>query len=96
MGVSWYAATMTGSGVTEFAYLIKYPDGLTTLDQVIIRRGVNLSNTHADTVGGLTTALTLPAGAYALTARWRRVSGNGTLTVDGNDQITMRVKEVVG
>lgn len=95
LGVAWYAAGMTGSGVTEFAYLIRYPDGVTTLDLLIIRRGVNLATTHADTYGGLTTVLTLPAGGYSITARWRRVSGNGTLTVDANDQITMHVKEVI-
>lgn len=84
------------STIMEFSFLIHLPDGVTTYESAIIRRVFNTADAHQDMAGGVTTNLTLPAGAYTLTARWRRVSGTGTPTTDVNDSVTMRVKEVTG
>ena len=81
--------------VVELAATIAYPDGVTTVDQVLYHRAINATADHRDMSGGLTTpGLTLPGGAYSITARWRRVSGTGTLATDGNDSTTLWVREV--
>jgi hypothetical protein len=92
LNLSCRSAT-AASTIGEFGLLITFPDA-TTLDQVVFRRVFNTADAHQDMSAGLTTNLTLPAGPYGLTARWRRVSGSGTLTVDVNDSVTMGVKEV--
>jgi hypothetical protein len=84
-----------GAMVAEVGVLIAFPDG-TSLDQALFHRAFSIAEIHQDLTGGLRTSLTLPGGAYSLTARWRRVSGTaGTLTMDANDSITLTVEEVV-
>jgi hypothetical protein len=87
-------STVTAT-VVELAATLAYPDGLTTVDQVLFRRAINAATDHRDMSGGLTTpGLTLPGGAYSITGRWRRVSGTGTLATDGNDSCTLWAREV--
>lgn len=92
------AVSMTSSAtatVVELAGTIAYPDGVTTVDQVLFHRALNTVSLHQDLVGGVTTpGLTLPGGAYSITGRWRRVSGTGTLSYDSNDSTTLWTREV--
>jgi hypothetical protein len=64
-------------------------------DQDVIRMCLNAANSHQGYAGTITTSASLPGGNYSATARWLRVSGSGTVTVDSNDQISIEVEEVV-
>jgi hypothetical protein len=87
--------TTVNPTVVEVGGMITLPDA-TTSDQVLFKRAINAASDHRDMSGGITTpGLTLPAGAYTVTARWRRVSGTGTLTMDSNDGVTVWAREVV-
>lgn len=93
LGLAVACRSDTNDTTIEWALMLTFPDA-TTFDQVMFRRYTATIANHLDRVGGLTTNLTLPAGLYSATARWRRVSGSGTPTVDGNDSVTITVKEV--
>lgn len=87
--------TTVSPTVVEIAANVALPDG-TNFDQVMYHRALNAPNDHRDLSGGLTTVgLTLPGGGYAITARWRRLSGSGTLTMDSNDSCTVWAREVL-
>lgn len=86
----------TATSTIEVGALITFPDATTT-DQVLFHRIILVTaGAHFDCHGGVTTALTLPAGPYGVTGRWRRSSGTGSPTIDSNDSITIHAKEVTG
>lgn len=45
-------------------------------------------------VMGSTRTPAIPSGDYTITARWRRISGTGNLTQDGNDAVNIEVDEI--
>jgi hypothetical protein len=53
----------------------------------------NTANKHEILPGS--THVALDAGDYTFTARWRRVSGTGTLTSDSNDLLIWHVEEIL-
>lgn len=57
-------------------------------------RTANASLTSHTPFSGVIDIPNLPAGTYAVTARWARLDGAGTTTVDVNDFLTFKVKEV--
>ena len=84
------------SGVAiEIAVMVSSLDGVTSYDQLMVRRIINTVNSHEE-LGGWVDTAALPAGSYTFTVRWRRASGSTeTLTVDVNDSVSLRVQEVV-
>lgn len=81
--------------VFEVGANITLPDA-SQFDQTLYHRVLHIVNTHQDHMGGITTpGLTLPAGGYSVTGRWRRTTGTGVMTMDVNDSCTIHVKEVV-
>jgi hypothetical protein len=93
MGVSMYSTAVTT--IIEIAAYVASTDGSIAYDQRVIKFGINPANEHTDATGW-TTSAPLPGGVgYAVTGRWRRVSGTGTMTTDGNDHCYIRVEEVV-
>lgn len=68
-------------------------DGLVSYDETMFHRA-GQANIHHDYSSWITTGAVM-AGSYVATARWLRLSGAGTLTVDGNDSISIHIKEVV-
>lgn len=81
--------------VVETAVAILSFDGTVAYDETLTKRAFNAASDHRSIAGGATTAALAGGQTYSITARWRRVSGTGTLTVDGNDSMNMRVREVV-
>lgn len=93
MAISMYASSVPT--VVEFAAAILSEDGLTSYDAVLTRMPHNTANNHTTLYGGETTAAHPGGQNFTITARWRRVSGGGNMTVDANDYVTLRVREVV-
>lgn len=91
-----FSLTSTATAtVVEFACFIQSSDGSISYDEIIGHRAINEANSHRD-LGGWSDTAALPGGqSYAITGRWRRVSGAGTLTTDANDACYIRVQEVV-
>jgi hypothetical protein len=65
----------------------------TPIDVVSGQLNFNVTGTHLP-LAGWARAVSIPAGSYTLTARWRRISGTGVLTVDQNDLIALEVDEI--
>jgi hypothetical protein len=86
-------STVTGTVVELGAYVASV-DGTVAYDEVICKRAINAAGDHRE-IGGWTTTAALVGGGYAVTGRWRRVSGTGTLNMDANDGVHLRVQEVV-
>lgn len=63
-------------------------------DYVIWHMIHNPANTH-DAYSGIIRVAGLVAGSYAVTGRWRRPAGGGTLTMNSDDWFNMSVQEVV-
>jgi hypothetical protein len=83
------------STVVEFALQVTSNDGTVAYDEIIGRRSYNEASSHRDFGGWSDTAAVVGGQGYTATARWRRVSGTGTLTTDGNDACYIRIQEVV-
>jgi hypothetical protein len=93
INISMYSTV--ASTVVEIGGGLIFPDATQT-DLAIFHRAFNAATDHRDIGGGITTpGLTLPAGSYSVVARWRRVSGTGTLTMDANDSCTVWAREVI-
>ncbi len=89
------SAYVTASGFTVMKVGYRLRDGNTIdYDEDIARFDLVSTNNHY-AWGGIATTAALPAGNYTATARWLRVGGSGTLTVDAQDLIHMEAEEVI-
>jgi hypothetical protein len=70
-------------------------DSTINTDITLYQRTINAASQHGDWTGGVETALVLPGGAYTVTGRWLRRSGTGTLTMNADDGVWIKVKEVL-
>jgi hypothetical protein len=61
-------------------------------DGTIGQMQYNVVSEHKD-VTGMYRYINMPAGHYQATARWRRTSGTGTMTSDGNDDVWLFLEE---
>jgi hypothetical protein len=84
----------TAAGPVEIGVYVLSFDGTVSYDQVVMRRYLNDINSHHSMTSWVDTAALAGGQSYAFTARWRRVSGTGVMSVDGNDSIAIRVQEV--
>lgn len=90
--VSAYVVT-SGFTVMKVGYRLRDGDTI-DYDEDVARFDLVSTNNHYGW-GGIATTAALPAGNYTATARWVRVSGSGTLTVDAQDLIHMEAEEVI-
>jgi hypothetical protein len=91
VGVSlWVTSTPT---VATIGMSLLSGDLSVNYDETLFHRAGQAS-IHHDYSGWITTGA-LHADTYTATARWLRLSGAGTLTVDGNDSISIHIIEVV-
>lgn len=86
--------TVANTGFSVGANVLS-ADGSINTDQLLYQRAWNAAFEHHDWTGGTTTALTLPGGSYTITGRWLRRSGTGTLTMNTDDGVWLKVKEVL-
>jgi len=80
----------------EVAANILSTDGTVNTDLALYTASFDTASVHRTLKGGLTTALTLPGGGYSVVGRWRRSAGTGTPTINTNDNVMIRVREVLG
>jgi hypothetical protein len=85
--------SVTGT-VPEIGTSVESFDGTVAYDEAIIHRAVNAAGDHRDMSGCITTPVLAGGQTYGITARWRRLSGTGNLTVDLNDTVSIDVREV--
>lgn len=80
---------VTGSvpDVAEFGVLIN------GTDYAIMKGTISAASIHK-TFSGIRLIGGIAAGTYTVQARWRRVSGSGTVTGDGDDRLSFAVMEV--
>jgi hypothetical protein len=81
------AATVTEIGVNITSGAVAY-------DLTVIHHVLSTANAHTSISRTVTTPTADPSDDFTVTARWLRVSGTGTLTVDSNDRISISVREV--
>jgi len=92
--ISAYVTT-SGFTVMKTGFRIQGGDGAVDYDMDVARFDLVSTNSHYGWGGIATTTGSLPAGNYTMTARWLRVGGSGTLTVDAQDLIHMEAEEVI-
>lgn len=73
--------------VAEFAVRMN------SIDHVCLYVPMDVASSHRSWKGS-TMIPDLPAGAYTIQPRWRRVSGSGTVTMDGSDRMRIAAWEV--
>jgi hypothetical protein len=86
-------ANAIGTQVELAVQLDNGAGGLT--DYTIGRFYFDVANKH-EQVGGILSTGVIAAGTYTARARWRRMGGAGTLTIDDFDRVSVRVREVRG
>lgn len=93
IGISGFT-TVANTGFSVGAN-IENSDGSINTDVTLYQRAFNAAFEHHDWTGGVKTALTLPSDSYAITGRWLRRSGTGTLTMNSDNGVWIHVKEVI-
>jgi hypothetical protein len=74
--------------------LARFAVSIAGTDTDVCHLTINTANNHSQVSGTKIVASTL-SGAVAITARWRRISGTGTLTTDTSDWISISAVEIV-
>lgn len=81
--------------VTVASTIVQFGVLVNSTDYDISRLFFNPASTHQACPTGVVYISGLAANIWTVQARWRRVSGTGTVTTDANDWVTLDVQEVL-
>lgn len=88
-------SSAVGLGVEFGAQLVDNAAVLTSVDFALASFFFNITGAHLSCAGfRYLAAATVPAGSYTVNARFRLYAGAGTVTVDGNDRISLGFTEI--
>lgn len=81
--------------VTVASTIVQFGVSVNGTDYDISRLFFNPASTHESCPTGVVYISGLAASVWTVQARWKRISGTGTVTTDANDWITLDAQEVL-